>query len=198
MSGKIGSHARFLQVIHSSSGQSITRPAIPVAVRQLPVFVTDSRLACSNFKGAPICQAIDCPFRAADAALAKLQTQCKMIIVDFHADATAEKIAMGWHLDGKVSAVLGTHTHVQTADARILPNGTAYITDVGMTGPYDSVLGMQKEIALKRFILQTAHKYETATDDVRLCGANVVLDEQTGKALSIEPFMYPEPARKVG
>jgi len=111
---------------------------------------------------------------------------------------TAEKIAMGWHLDGKVSAVLGTHTHVQTADARILPNGTAYITDVGMTGPYDSVLGMQKEIALKRFILQTAHKYETATDDVRLCGANVVLDEQTGKALSIEPFMFPEPARKVG
>jgi len=151
-----------------------------------------------QLQGRTYMSAIDCPFRAADAALAKLQAQCKMIIVDFHADATAEKIAMGWHLDGKVSAVLGTHTHVQTADARILPNGTAYITDVGMTGPYDSVLGMQKEIALKRFILQTAHKYETATDDVRLCGANVVLDEQTGKALSIEPFMFPEPARKVG
>ncbi|MBK6291169.1 MAG: TIGR00282 family metallophosphoesterase [Ignavibacteria bacterium] len=138
-------------------------------------------------------QAIDCPFKAVDAAINKLAPRTKIILLDFHADATAEKIAMGWHCDGRVSAVLGTHTHVQTGDARILPQGTAYLTDTGMTGPYDSVLGMKKDIAIKRLILQTAHKYEVAEHDVRVCGVHLQIDEDTGKALSIEPFMLPRP-----
>lgn len=147
-------------------------------------------------QGRTYMQAIDCPFKTIDQQLAKISPQTNVILVDFHADATAEKMAMGWHLDGRVSAVLGTHTHTQTADARILPNGTAFISDVGMTGPYDSVLGMNKDIALKRFILQTAHKYETAENDVKMCGAFVKVDEQTGKAISIEPFIFPEFSRQ--
>lgn len=148
-----------------------------------------------QIQGRTYMQSIDCPFRAADAVLPKISAQTNIVLVDFHADASAEKMAMGWHLDGRVSAVLGTHTHTQTADARILPNGTAFISDVGMTGPYDSVLGMNKEIALKRFILQTAHKYESAENDVKMCGAFVRVDEQTGKAISIEPFIFPEFSR---
>lgn len=150
-----------------------------------------------QIQGRVYMQSIDCPFKTADAVLPKITAKTNVVFVDFHADATAEKIAMGWYLDGRVSAVVGTHTHIQTNDARILPGGTAYLTDSGMTGPYDSVLGMKKDIALKRFILQTAHKYETAEHDVRICGAFVVVDESTGKALSIEPFMIPEPARSV-
>lgn len=146
-----------------------------------------------QLQGRAYMQNIDCPFRAADSILNKLVGKSKMILVDFHADASAEKIAMGWYLDGRVSAVLGTHTHTQTADAQILPEGTAFISDVGMTGPYDSVLGMKKDIAIRRLLLQTAHKYETAENDVRICGAFLVLDEETGKAISIEPFMTPRP-----
>lgn len=148
-----------------------------------------------QIQGRTYMQSIDCPFRTADSVLPKISAQTNIVLVDFHADASAEKMAMGWHLDGKVSAVLGTHTHTQTADARILPNGTAFISDVGMTGPYDSVLGMNKEIALKRFILQTAHKYEPAENEVKMCGAFVRVDEQTGKAISIEPFIFPEFSR---
>lgn len=148
-----------------------------------------------QLQGRVYMQPIDCPFKAADAALARISAQTSNIIVDFHADATAEKIAMGWYLDGRVSAVIGTHTHVQTNDATILPNGTAYLTDSGMSGPYDSVLGMKKDIALRRFLLQTAHKYEVAEHDVRVCGVHVVIDDATGKARSIVPFMSPEPRR---
>lgn len=150
-----------------------------------------------QLQGRVYMQAIDCPFKAATAALAKMRPLTKTIIVDVHADATAEKVAMGWHLDGEVSAVLGTHTHIQTADARILPKGTAYLTDVGMTGPYDSVLGMKKDIAIKRFLLQTAHKYEVAEQDVRICGVHLLIDESSGAARSIQPFMMPEPRRTV-
>lgn len=135
---------------------------------------------------------IDCPFAAADRAITRIQTETNIIFVDMHAEATAEKIALGWYLDGRVSAVAGTHTHVQTADARILPNGTAYITDVGMTGPYDSVIGMKKDIALRRFMMQTAHKYEVATDDVRVCGIHVAVDTSTGLAHTIENFTFPD------
>ena len=144
-----------------------------------------------QLQGRTYMQPIDCPFRAADFAVSKLRQQCDAIIVDFHAEATAEKVAMGWHLDGKVSAVLGTHTHVQTADAQLLPQGTAYITDVGMTGPYDSVLGLKKEIALKRMMLQTAHKYEPADSGNRVCGVCVTIDRATAAAMSITPFCLP-------
>lgn len=156
---------------------------------------TGKPLAVLQLQGRTFMQPIDCPFKAADWALARITPQTNLIVVDFHAEVTAEKVAMGWHLDGRVSAVIGTHTHIQTNDARILPRGTAYLTDSGMSGPYDSVLGMKKDIALKRFMLQTAHKYEVAEGDVRVCGVHLRVDEQSGKAISVEPFSVPEPNR---
>lgn len=144
-----------------------------------------------NLQGRVYMQTIDCPFRKGEWAVGKMLEQTKVILVDFHAEATAEKMALGWFLDGKVSAILGTHTHVQTADARILPSGTAFITDVGMTGPYDSVIGLRKDIAVKRFIHQTPYKYEMATHDVRMSGVFLNVDAATGKALRIESFIYP-------
>lgn len=141
---------------------------------------------------------IDCPFKAADFAIKKISEKTNNIIVDFHADATAEKMAMGWYLDGKVSAVLGTHTHTPTADAQILPKGTAYITDVGMCGPHNSVIGMNKDVAIKRYILQTAHKYEVAEGDLKINGVNVKIDASTGQAMSIEHFTYPKFVNQLG
>ncbi len=141
-----------------------------------------------QLQGRVFMQSIDCPFRAADQLIPKLREQSPIIIVDFHADATAEKIAMGWHLDGRVSAVLGTHTHVQTNDASILPGKTAYISDVGMSGPYNSVVGMAKDIALKRLLLQTAHKYELAKGDYRVSGVVVRINADNGQAEHIESF----------
>jgi metallophosphoesterase (TIGR00282 family) len=144
-----------------------------------------------NLQGRVYMQPIDCPFKKADWAVAKMQEQTKVIFLDMHAEATAEKIALGWHLDGRITAMVGTHTHVQTADARILPRGTGYITDVGMTGPYDSVIGLKKEIAIRRFMHQTPYKYEIASFDARLSGVYVQADAETGKALKFESFMYP-------
>jgi calcineurin-like phosphoesterase len=114
-----------------------------------------------------------------------------VIIVDFHAEATAEKLAMTWHLEGLVSAVIGTHTHVQTADERILPGGTAAITDAGMTGPADGVIGLARRVALKRFLLGTPHRYEMATENLRLNAVLVTIDSQTGKAQSIQRLSLP-------
>jgi metallophosphoesterase (TIGR00282 family) len=144
-----------------------------------------------NLQGRVYMQPIDCPFRRGEWAVGKMLEQTKVILVDFHAEATAEKMALGWFLDGKVSAIVGTHTHVQTADARILPAGTAFITDVGMTGPYDSVIGLRKDIAIKRFIHQTPYKYEMGTHDLRMSGVFLNVDTVTGKALKIESFMFP-------
>jgi 2',3'-cyclic-nucleotide 2'-phosphodiesterase len=145
-----------------------------------------------NLQGRAFLNPIDCPFKTADWAIGRMQDETRCIIVDMHAEATAEKIAMGWYLDGRVSAVVGTHTHVQTADARVLPGGTAYITDVGMTGPYDSVVGMKKDIAIKRFTKQTPHKFESATEDVHVAAVVVVVDAATGRAESITPLFHPE------
>jgi 2',3'-cyclic-nucleotide 2'-phosphodiesterase len=150
-----------------------------------------------QLQGRTFMQAIDCPFKAADFGLKHLSEKTQFIIVDFHADATAEKYSMAWYLDGKVSALLGTHTHIPTADACILPNGTAYITDVGMTGPYDSVVGLKKEIAMKRFLLQTPHKYEIAEKDVRICGVHLEIETSTGQAIKIEQIIYPDFEREV-
>ncbi|MFC2130646.1 TIGR00282 family metallophosphoesterase [Bacteroidota bacterium] len=144
-----------------------------------------------NIQGRTFMQSIDCPFKAADFVIKTVSEQTKIIIVDFHADATAEKIAMSWYLDGRVSALIGTHTHIPTADASILPQGMAYITDVGMTGPFDSVVGMRKDQALKRFLLQIPHKYEVATEDNRICGVNLIIDTATGMAEKIEQFILP-------
>lgn len=144
-----------------------------------------------NLQGRTYMQAIDDPFKAADWALSKIVNDTKVVFVDMHAEASAEKMALGWYLDGRVSALVGTHTHVPTADARILPNGTAFITDVGMTGPYDSVIGMKKEVAIKRFLFQTPHKFEMAEHDVRMCAVFVQVDADTGKAMKIEQVIFP-------
>jgi metallophosphoesterase (TIGR00282 family) len=145
-----------------------------------------------NLQGRVYMQPIDDPFRTADWAVQRIREECAVVFVDFHADATAEKMAMGWHLDGRVAAVIGTHTHTPTADGRILPRGTAYLTDVGMTGPYDSVLGMKKEQAIKRLLSGTPHKYEVASHDVRFCAVFVQADPATGRALTMEQIVYPQ------
>lgn len=129
---------------------------------------------------------VDCPFRAMDALLAELESVPPIIIVDFHAEATSEKIAMGWYLDGQVSAVIGTHTHVQTADERILPDHTAYITDVGMTGPIDSIIGTKKDLVIQKFLTQMPVRFEVAKGDVMLSAVVIDVDSATGRAVSIE------------
>lgn len=129
---------------------------------------------------------IDCPFRCADEQLKILHRETNIIIVDFHAEATSEKAAMGWYLDGRVSAVIGTHTHVQTADEKILPGGTAYISDVGMTGPENSVIGIKRESAVKKLISQTPKRFEVAEGESTFCAVVLSIDESTGKAEAIK------------
>jgi len=126
----------------------------------------------------------DSPFRVADEELAKLKA--RVVVVDMHAEATSEKMAMGWYLDGRVSAVLGTHTHVPTADEMVLPGGTAYQSDVGMTGAYEGIIGFSKDRIIEKFLSQTPRSFETAKRDIRLSGAVVSVDETTGKATGIE------------
>lgn len=132
----------------------------------------------------------DDPFRTADRELAKLPPEIKVIVVDMHAEATSEKQAMGWHLDGRVTAVLGTHTHVATADERVLPGGTAYITDVGMTGPHDSIIGMEKGPIIKRFFDGMSIRFEVATGNVQMNAVLIEADPLTGRARSIERRRY--------
>jgi metallophosphoesterase (TIGR00282 family) len=138
-----------------------------------------------NLAGRVFMQPLDCPFRTADREIEKLRKRARVIIVDMHAEATSEKIAMGWHLDGRVTAVLGTHTHVQTADERILPGGAAYITDVGMTGPFDSVIGIRKDSIMQRFLMQIPNKFDIAKGDVRLQGVTVEVAPD-GRAIGVE------------
>jgi metallophosphoesterase (TIGR00282 family) len=156
-----------------------------------------TKIGVVNLQGRTYMQPIDCPFRAADWVLGRIGGEAKAIIVDFHAEATAEKMAMAWHLDGRVSAVVGTHTHVQTNDARILPGGTAFLTDVGMTGPYNSVIGMKKEVAIRRFITQTPHKFELGEGDLRLSAVHLEIDTDTGHARAIEAISAPQFTRRV-
>lgn len=129
---------------------------------------------------------VDLPFDAVDQAILDVKAEADVIVLDMHAETTSEKRAMGWHVDGRVAWVVGTHTHVQTADEEILPGGTAYITDLGMTGPYDSVIGMDKGIVLKRFRLGLREKFEVASGDVRFCGAICEVDVAAKKAVAIE------------
>lgn len=133
---------------------------------------------------------IDDPFAGVLREIEKVKQRARIVFVDFHAEATSEKIAMGWHLDGKVTAVVGTHTHVQTADDRILPKGTAYLTDVGMTGPHDSIIGVEVEPALSRFLTGMPARFETATANPRLNGVIIEADESTGLATDIERISY--------
>jgi len=144
------------------------------------------RIAVVNLAGRVFMPPVDCPFKAADSIISSVAPSAKIIIVDFHAEATSEKQAMGYFLDGRVTAAIGTHTHVQTADEKIHEKGTAYITDAGMTGPFDSVIGVKKEIIVKRFLSFLPEAFELAKGDVRLNGVIVSADEETGKALKIE------------
>ena len=150
--------------------------------------------ACAviNLQGRTHMPATECPFRKADQLLAALDPAVKVKIVDFHAEMTSEKMAMGWHLDGRVTAVLGTHTHVPTADTRILPGGAAYQTDVGMTGAYDSVIGVEKEIVLRRFLTSLPVRMEAAKSGVELHGVVIEADETTGKAVSLRRYTVRE------
>lgn len=131
-----------------------------------------------------------CPFATVDRLLRALPTDVKVVVVDVHAEATSEKVAMGWHLDGRVSCVFGTHTHIPTADERVLPGGTAYITDLGMTGPYDSVLGRLKERVIGTMMSAVPSPFDVARGDVRLCGILVDVDPQSGRATGIERVRF--------
>jgi len=143
------------------------------------------KIGIVNVNGRVFMEALECPFRTTLRAVEALSGQTNIIIVDIHAEATSEKVALGWYLDGKVSAVLGTHTHIQTADERILPQGTAYITDVGMSGPLDSVIGRRIEDVLERFLTSVPTRFEVAKDNIQLQGVVLDIDENTGKARSI-------------
>ncbi|WP_080846375.1 TIGR00282 family metallophosphoesterase [Cytobacillus gottheilii] len=147
-------------------------------------------IAVISLQGRTFMQANNCPFEKADELIAIAKERTSIIFVDFHAEATSEKQAMGWYLDGRVSAVVGTHTHVQTADCRILPDGTAFMADVGMTGPYDAVLGMEKEAVLKRFLTGLPVRFEVPkTGRSQLSAVLIDLDQKTGKAKKIQPIL---------
>jgi metallophosphoesterase (TIGR00282 family) len=152
--------------------------------------LTGQKYAVLNLQGRVFMANQEDPFRTAETLLRTITA--KVIFVDFHAEATSEKVAMGWYLDGKVTAVIGTHTHVPTADQRVLPGGTAYQTDVGMSGPFDSVIGVEKEHVLARFLTGMPAKFEAAKGDPRMCAALIECDGATGRALSIERLMLGE------
>ncbi len=172
----------------------LIRPAnYPTEVAGRGVTIVDSadgqtKLGVINLAGQIFMNPYTNPFHALDTILPEIKAETPYILLDFHAEATSEKIAMGWHTDGRVGAVIGTHTHVPTADARILPQGTAYITDVGMTGPYDSVIGTRIDLVLERFLTMMPTRFAVAKDNIKLCGAEIELDENTGLARSIVPL----------
>ncbi|MBI2355573.1 MAG: TIGR00282 family metallophosphoesterase [Deltaproteobacteria bacterium] len=145
-----------------------------------------ARVGVLNLEGRVFMKNLDCPFRVADREIERLRRETAVILVDFHAEATSEKASLGWYLDGKASAVIGTHTHVQTADERILTQGTAYMSDAGMTGSFDSVIGIGKEEAIRKFLTQLPTKFEVPKKDIRLNAVVVGIDEVSGKAVSIE------------
>jgi len=151
---------------------------------------TGQAYAVLNLQGRVFMHSSDDPFRTVDTLLK--QIQAKVILVDLHAEATSEKVAMGWYLDGRVTAVLGTHTHVPTADERVLPGGTAYQTDVGMSGPYDSVIGVEKDLVLARFLTGMPGKFEAARGDARMSATLIECDGATGRALSIRRLQLGE------
>jgi metallophosphoesterase (TIGR00282 family) len=150
------------------------------------------KIGILNLQGRVFMEPIECPFRTADAEIEKLREATPVIIVDFHAEATSEKQALGWYLDGKVSAVIGTHTHVPTADERILPQGTAYITDVGMVGGYNSVIGIRRDQAMDRFLTARPQRFEPGKDGTIFTSIFVEIDPLSGKALSIQKKIFIE------
>ncbi|GAA0366080.1 TIGR00282 family metallophosphoesterase [Bacillus horti] len=157
------------------------------------VQINQHKVAVINLQGRTFLTPIDCPFKKADQILEEIQKEANLIFVDFHAEATSEKEAMGWYLDGRVTAVVGTHTHVQTADERILPNGTAYLTDVGMTGPRNGILGMEREAVLYRFLTALPSRFEVATEgSAQLNAVLISTDPQIGTAKKIQRIRIDE------
>ncbi len=150
------------------------------------------KYAVMNLQGRVHLPAIECPFMKSDELLGQIPDDVKVRFLDFHAEVTSEKIAMGWYLDGRVTAVVGTHTHIPTADTRVLPKGTAYQTDCGMTGPYDSVIGVEKKTVIQRFLTQLPMRFEAAKDMVELHAVIVTLDESTGLSHEICPYVIVE------
>jgi 2',3'-cyclic-nucleotide 2'-phosphodiesterase len=176
---------------HNGMARRILRPAnYPSDMPGWGVYEgrkNDVPYAVINLQGRVFMASNDDPFRIADQLLKEIKS--KIIFVDMHAEATSEKISLGWYLDGRVTAIVGTHTHVPTADERVLPGGTAYITDVGMTGPYESVIGVKKELVVGKFLSNMPVRFEPATGDVRLCAVVVDCDETSGHARTIERLM---------
>ncbi|HEY0874059.1 MAG TPA: TIGR00282 family metallophosphoesterase [Vicinamibacterales bacterium] len=169
----------------------LLRPAnFPAGVPGRGTWVGQTRtgepVAVINVMGRVFMQPLDDPFARVLQEIESVRGRARVIVVDFHAEATSEKMAMGWHLDGRVTAIFGTHTHVQTADERLLPKGTAYLTDVGMTGPHDSIIGVTVDAALSRFVTGMPSKFEAATGAARLNAIIITADPATGKALGIE------------
>lgn len=155
--------------------------------------VNDVEVAVINLQGRTFMPPLDCPFKKADELVEIAQERTPFIFVDFHAEATSEKQAMGWYLDGRVSAVVGTHTHVQTADSRILPGGTGYLTDVGMTGPYDGILGMEREAVITKFLTSLPVRFEVPkAGRTQLSGVYMELDRKTGKSKKMERILINE------
>jgi len=185
---------RYDIVHHLKTNPKLLRPAnYPNGVPGFGYYldeIDDVKIATINLMGRTYMKDIDCPFITADRIISHVSQETNLIFIDMHAEATSEKQAMLYYLDGDVSAIVGTHTHIQTADEYVTPNGTAYITDVGMTGPYDSIIGMEKEPSLQRFITGMPKRFTTATDDVRLSGVIIQIDRENGKAISIERIMY--------
>ena len=158
----------------------------PGAGRYLATSATGETVGVVNVMGRVFMHPLDDPFAVVLREIEALRAKTRVIFVDFHAEATSEKVAMGWHLDGKVTAVVGTHTHVQTADNRVLPGGTAYITDVGMTGPHDGIIGVDRGLALGRFLTGMPARFEAASGDARLHGVVITAESATGRASDIE------------
>jgi metallophosphoesterase (TIGR00282 family) len=173
----------------------LLRPAnFPVGtpgVGHVTVKAGPHRVAVLNLMGRVFMHPIDCPFRKADEIVPELRKETPIVLVDMHAEATSESVAMGWYLDGRVSAVVGTHRHVQTADERVLPGGTAYITDLGMTGPTDGVIGVDREVILQRFLSQMPARFEPAKGPAALHGVVIVVDPETGRASDIRRLRVP-------
>ncbi len=149
------------------------------------------KIGVINLEGRVFMKHLDCPFRIGEREVEVLRKETPILLVDFHAEATSEKVAMGWFLDGRVTAVLGTHTHIQTSDERILNDGTAYITDVGMTGPLDSVIGIRKQVALNRLLTQIPWKFDVATEEIELQGVIIDVEREAGRSKDIQRIRVP-------
>ena len=184
------SHERGRRVLRPAN-YAVGTPGFGVYEGELP---TGQRYAVMNMQGRVFMSSCDDPFRKADELLGQIQASsgARVILLDFHGEATSEKVALGWYLDGRVTAVLGTHTHIPTADERVLPEGTAYQTDVGMSGPYDSVIGVETELILKRFLTGMPGKFEAAKGNPKLCATLITCDGGTGRATEIRRLMLGE------